>query len=238
MILPAVRSSLSRQDAIQLVALLGRGDAGLRAGAQRRLDEHGIDSLLDDPRTLSALLTDPEVAVRTDLVFYVLVRQALLEGGLDDFEMADYATSLLLAFGKGRRAYRLSASGDGCYAYLVDIVAELPRASRRRAFMLRTHLGNYSLWLSGLFPDYLEARVDRRGAPPMSYYEKLGASGYHEASQSAEAKALGLVGPLRAVATHFSGVRVALNRVSDRYFWPQGTNPVNRLLREVSRGIG
>ena len=33
----------------------------------------------------------------------------------------------------------------------------------QRAFLLRTHMGNFSLWLLGLFPDFLEARMRRRG---------------------------------------------------------------------------
>ena len=43
---------------------------------------------------------------------------------------------------------------------------------------------------------------------------------------------------LKDVADHFSGVRVALNRISDRHFWPQGGDPVSRLLREVSGHFG
>lgn len=234
MILPAVRSSFSRQDAIHLIALISRDDPELRRGARDRLDEMGIDALLDDPRVLSALLTDPDVAVRPELVFYVLVRQALLEGGIQGVAVADYVASMVLAFGSGSRAYRLSQDGEESYAYLVDIMGELQNANQRRAFMLRAHLGNYSLWMSGMFPDFLQARVSRRGAPPLTYYENVGSSGYLEASRSPEAEALGLDQPLNDVARHFSAVRVALNRVSDRYLCPEGANPVNRLLREVS----
>jgi hypothetical protein len=54
------------------------------------------------------------------------------------------------------------------------------------------------------------------------------------ASESPEAAALGVRDALASVARHFSGVRSALNRVSDRYLWRGGGNPVGRLLREVS----
>ena len=40
---------------------------------------------------------------------------------------------------------------------------------------------------------------------------------------------------LRDVANQFSAVRTALNRISDRHFWPEAGNPVGRLLREISR---
>jgi hypothetical protein len=104
----------------------------------------------------------------------------------------------------------------------------------QEAFLLKAHLGNFSLWLSGLFPDFIEARVRRRGAPPIRYYEAMGATGYTMASSSPEAGTLGLEAIFKDVSRHFSAVRVALNQVSDRYLHPTGGNPVDRLLREMT----
>lgn len=234
MILPTVRASFGRKDAMHIVHLLARGDADLVRGAERRLDEEGFDALLDDPRVLNALLTAPDAAAPTNLVFYVLVRHALLEVGLGDRATADYVTSMVVAFGKAGRAYRVSEGTEDEYHYLVDMVARLADADRHEAFLVMTHLGNFSLWLSGLFPDYVEARTHRKGAPPIGYYERMGATGYHLAARSPEAKTRGVDGVLNEVARHFGGVRTALNLVSDRYLCPQGGNPVNRVLREVS----
>ena len=234
MILPTLRSSLSRRDAQQLVDLLGRHDDQLRDGAQERLEDGGIDALLDDPRLPASLLSDPDIAVRPDVVYYVLVRHALLEGGLSEVVVADYVASMLMAFGRAGRAYQVSDGGEVNYRYLVDLMRDLAAADRREAFLIRTHMGNYSLWLTGLFPDFVERRVHRRGAPPLAYYEDVGRAGYRDASRSPEATALGMEEHLRAVGEHFSGVRLALNRISDRYLWRTGANPVNRLLREVA----
>ena len=233
MILPTIRASFSRRDVLHLVHLLGRGDEELQRGAERRLDEEGADAILDDPRVLNALLTDPIASAPTSLVFYVLVRHALIEVGIEDRATADYVASMLVAFGREGRAYRPSDSTPDEYHYLVDMVARLADADRREAFLLRSHLGNFSLWLSGLFPDYLAARVRRRGAPDIGYYERMGTTGYQLAARSPEAKTLGLDKLLGDVADHFSGVRTALNLVSDRYMWPRAGDPVNRLLREV-----
>lgn len=238
MILPTIRASFSRRDVLHLVRLLGKGDEELQRGAERRLDEEGPDAILDDPRLLAALLTDSEASAPTDLVFYVLVRHALLEVGIDDRGTADYVSSMIVAFGTSGRAYRPSDATREEYHYLVDMVARLAEADPREAFLLRSHLGNFSLWLSGLFPDYLAARVRRKGAPDYRYYERMGMTGYQLASQSPEAKSLGLDRLLRDVADHFGGVRTALNLVSDRYLWPRSGNPVNRLLREVVARTG
>lgn len=236
MIMPTIRASFGRGEALHLIELLGRNDAGLKDAARERLERGGIDSLLDDPRVLNALLTDKDVKSRPELIFYVLVRQSLLERGVDDPVAADYVASLLVQFGRSRRAYRISDEGDEEYAYLVDMMLRLGTASGREAFLLRAHIGNFALWLSGLFPDLLEARVRRKGAPPLSYYERMGTTGYQLASESPEAAALGVKDVLASVARQFPGVRGALNRVSDRYLWRDAGNPVGRLLREVSYG--
>jgi len=208
----------------------------LRASARARLESDGVDSLLDDPRVLNALLTDAEVAAPPSLIFYVLVRQTLLEGGVDDKGMADFVASLVVSFGNARRAYRISERDEEEFHYLVDMIAGLDRAGERRAFLLRSHLGNFSLWLAGLFPDFLEARSRRRGAPPIEYYERMGRMSYQLASESRAARDLGVEELLEGVSRDFGRLRGALNRVSDRYLWPQGSNPVGRLLREVSGG--
>ena len=235
MILPTIRASLSRSDSQQLVGLLGQSDPELAEAARLRLEENGIGSLLDDARVRNALLTETDVTVPPQVIFYVLVRQALLEGGIDDETTSDYVASMLVSFGRAGRAYRISGGDDSEFHYLTDMVSELRSADGRRRFLLRVHMGDFALWMSGLFPDYLEARTRRKGAPPISYFEELGATGYRGASESLEAGELGMETVLRDVANQFSAVRTALNRISDRHFWPASGNPVGRLLREVSQ---
>jgi hypothetical protein len=234
MIMPTIRASFSRGEAQHLVWLLGRNDPEMGKAAQRRLDEDGIDSILDDPRVLNALMTDAHAGASPAVLAYVLVRQALLECGIDDRGMADYVATLLVRFGCGSRAYRVSDKAEEEFHYLVDIATRSDGESGKSAFLLRCHLGNYSLWISGLFPDWLERRVDRKGAPRIAYYERMGATGYRLAADTREAEALGVGDVFRRVAREFPGVRTALNRMSDRYLFPGSANVVNRLLRDVA----
>lgn len=232
MILPNVRGMFGRREAAEAVALLAGGDPELATSGEERLRDEGLDALLDDPRLLNAMLTDRHVRVRPELVFYVLVRHALLEGGVEDLRLADYMAALLLAFGRSRRANRIADSDDREYEYLVDMLEDVAGEKGRRAFLLCAHLGNYSLWLSGLFPQYIEARVERRGAPPLEYYEEMGATGYRLAADTVYAEAFRLATLYRDAAFRFSELRAALNRLSYRYFWP-GTG-----LRRLGRGRG
>ena len=181
------------------------------------------------------MLTDPDVKAPPALVFYVLIRQSLLEAGVEDRATADYVASVVTAFGRGRRAYTVSDDSDEEYRYLVDMVARLGNSGPREAFLLQTHLGDYSLWLAGLFPDYVEARTRRKGAPSVDYYERMGSTGYRQAAGSKEARTLGVEKVLEAVGRRFGEARVALNCVAERYLWPQA-NPLSRLLRQDEQG--
>lgn len=233
MILPHIRGSFGRTEAAWLLALLADGQ-GSREDEEDRIRDEGIDALLDDPRTLNALLTGPGIAtIPAPLAFYLLVRHALLEDGINNPTVADYLASLLLEFRKERRAQRVAEAGDDEYDYLVDIVDAIADSRGRESFLLRAHLGNFSLWLSGLFPDRITARVHRRGAPGIQYYEELGATGFRMAAGTSTAERCGLDHLYLTFAYNFPALRVALNRIADRYLFPSTGDPVDRLLRQV-----
>ena len=217
-----------------LVDLLGSGDAELRRGAEARIAVEGLDVLLDDPRVLNAVLTDSNLNASPRLVFYVLIRHALLERGITDRLTADYLTSLVLTFGEKNRAYRISESSPEEFHYLVDLVRRHLEGDSRDVFLVCSHMGNYALWLTGLFPDYIHERMYRRGAPPLGYYEEVGSSGFSAAARSDQAKEFGLSELFLAASRDFPVLREVLNRLADRHFWKAGANSVERLLREVA----
>ena len=164
-----------------------------------------------------------------------MVRHTLLDLGLPNPHIADYLAALLVEFMEGGRAYRIARYDDKTYRYVVDLVADIESEnSESRQFLLRAHLGNFSLWISGLFPDYVIARVHRKGAPGIDYYEDLGATGFRMASQCEIAGRYDLDRIYRDVANEFGVVRRALNRFSDRFFFPVARSSVDRLLRQVS----
>jgi len=234
MILPHIRSTFDRSDAHFIIWLLTRGSEAAREREEARLREDGFDSILDDPRTLNALMAGRQFSTaRPELVFYVLIRHALLEDGINDPGLADYLTALVLTFGREGRAYQIEQE-DTEYLYLVDIAAAGDASDGRRAFLLRAHLGEFALWLSGLFPDHIAARVHRRAAPPLSYYEELGSTGYRLAAQHTEAEAVGIAELYRNCADFFPALRIALNRVADRHLFPATGDRIDRLLRQVA----
>jgi hypothetical protein len=237
MIVPNVRTKFDRSDAAFIIWLLARGDEAEQQRARERLEEQGLDAILDDPRTFNALMATREFSsAHPGLVFYLLVRHALLESDVSDRVLADYLAALLVAFGHTRRAFRPHEQTQEFF-HLVDIVAAGDDASGERAFMLRAHLGEFALWLSGLFPDHITARVQRRGAPGLDYYEQLGATGYRMAADHSIARTHGLDRVYRECAETFPVLRTALNRIADRHLFPASGDRIERLLRQVADGF-
>lgn len=203
------RSRLTSDDLDLLSRTLGATDRE----RDRALTRLGLDAVLDRPEIRPALLDGRMPGPSPSLFFYVLVRHALLAEGLDDRSLADYCAALLREFGVRRRANQIAPVDDHEHHYLVDLLADLAHADGDRQFRILVHLGNYALWIAGLFPDRIEARRHRRGGPGLDYYEALGQRGFAEAAGHRLAEWTGLAVILHDTADQFTGVRRALNRV-------------------------
>lgn len=233
MILADTRHRLTRNDAQLAARLLAAESGEPLAELEARLADEGINAILDDPRLPGALLRDPRGAHASFPLFsYVLIRHALRRMGEDDRGLADYVSSILVHFGFRDRAWRITENDDEIYNALVHLADDLDDPDARRAFLVRTHLGNYALWLSGLFPDYIEQRRWRRGGPDLEYYEEMGRRGFQLAADHRLAEEHGLTTLYASAAERFGVLRLALNGVSDALFFPAVQTP-ERLMRQV-----
>jgi hypothetical protein len=209
-------------------------DAGDDLGQlEARLADEGIDAILDDPRLPGLLLRNARAAHASIRLFaYVMIRQALRAEGVTDRGLADYVTSVVVQFGYRDRAHRIDESDDEVYSALVALAEDLDDPDARRSFLVRTHLGNYALWLSGIFPDYIEQRRWRRGGPDLGYYEEMGRRGFQLAADHRIAEEHGLAVLYSTAAERFGTLRLALNTISDSLFFPN-VNTAERLMRQV-----
>lgn len=233
MILANTRSRLTRDDAQLAVRLVARGSGRAQDEAEGTLADQGIDPLLDDPRLLDGLLSARQGAHASWPLFcYVVVRHALRRIGDDDRQLADYVAAIILHFGLRQRARQLAEHDDATYDTLASLGDEVEGRDATRAFLARAHLGNYALWLSGLFPDHIEQRRWRRGGPTLGYFELMGRRGFRLAADHRLATEHGLSALFATAAERFPRLRVALNQVSDRLLFPHVHTP-ERLMRQV-----
>lgn len=233
MITANVRQHLTREDAQLALRLVASGSSDAYRTGEETLREQGIDAILDDPRLLPAMLENHQAAhASLPLFTYVIVRHALSEAGEKDRFIADFVSSILLHFGIRDRAHKIREHDDQVYDTLASLIADADSGDATRAFLVRAHLGNYALWLAGLFPDNIESRRHRWGGPDLEYFDEMGRKGYLLAANHRLAAEHGLTSLFQAVGDRFGRLRVALNRVSDRIIFPHN-HSADRLIRQV-----
>jgi hypothetical protein len=91
----------------------------------------------------------------------------------------------------------------------------LRRVTPEQAFLLRAHVGNYSLFISGIFHENMQRRR-LRGGPDVKFYEQIGRTNYQLLASHATARRCELDQVFEELADRFCDVRCALNRLSDQ----------------------
>lgn len=212
------RSKFTRDDLTFVVDHLGRS---LRlSDAVQRLcqDQDSLDQILDLEGLHQALVDQPQcVQVSPAFYFYVLTRRALLRHGLDDRNLCDYIATVLTDFTQRQNLDKVAATeSTRTFAYVSDLLQSIEHAPAAQIFSLRRFLADYTLFLSGVFKENIEARHQRRGAPGLSFYEAIGRQSYRSAAAQPQALREDLRDLLDQIAEAFHEVRLALNALADQ----------------------
>jgi hypothetical protein len=149
--------------------------------------------------------TDTQYNLTPVLVFYVLCRHFLLQNTIDDIEIAEYLGALLLEFVEKKRVFSIAKYDDEIYTYLYDLYADMERTEGNRKFLCATHLGDYGLWMSGLFPDHITN---------IEYCDNMALIGYKVASIMPQAQTTGIFQYLDKVVNSYRSVRQSLTDLS------------------------
>lgn len=229
---PNCRDQFTAQDFDFIVRTLG-GTGDRRFLLDLLADTDSRDLILDDEGLARFVLDDPGcVAISPHLYFYVLVRRVFLRVDIADRELADYVAELLADFthrDSPRRSLPDNVNDD---SYLFEMFAALRDADEQASFQIRAHIGNRSLFLTGLWAENLRERSRRRGAPDIGYYEQIGASSFRAASLNRLAGEFEVARVYEALGERFHETRLALNEVTDRHlsmgdFWGTNTRLLN-----------
>ncbi|MBU6401425.1 MAG: hypothetical protein KGS61_14000 [Verrucomicrobia bacterium] len=214
---PNCRVQFTAEDVAFILSALRAGAGQARALVELLTEENSRDLILDDEALYRALLEQRGcLPVSARLYFYVLVRRVLREAGIEDRAVADYVAELLAEFSRTERL-RGGVPGSGtALDYFVDLLAALGAADERAGFVIHAHIGNYSLFLAGIFPERLRFRAEIRGSPDLRYYERLGQASFRVASDHRLARKYQLTRIFTTLAERFQAARLALNDLSNR----------------------
>jgi len=214
---PNCRIQFTAEDLDFIVSALGDDPAKNEALCKLLSDEETRDSILDHERLYHALLEQRGcLRVSNHFYFYIMVRNVLDKAGIQDRRVADYVAEMLAEFSQADRSRCMINGGEQAFDYFFEMLAALKTADDRTSFIIRAHIGNHSLFLSGVFPQRIRYRAEQRGFPDLRYYEALGQASFRVASDHRLAARYEL-GPIFAtLADQFQATRLALNDMSDR----------------------
>lgn len=196
----------SQRDAVSLVSLLS--------------DENERDAILDHELIYESVVDRTGcLQVSAAFYFYILTRRVLRRASLDERALTDYVAAVLLAFSHTSQLQSPQSPDNSPnvrnFTYISDLLTQLNTCGPEHTFLLRTHLANYSLFLSGVFVERIQSHEQRRGAPSLSFYEAVGQSSYLSAAQHPQARRSDLHTIFELLGQEFRRVRLALNNLTE-----------------------
>jgi len=226
------RVQFAAEDIDFILSVLGRKLGDSECLTRLLADEDTRDQILDDEALFQALLERRGcLRVTSRFYFYVLVRNVFRRADLDDRSVADYVAEVLAEFAQTGRAQCIVPGENGPLEYFFEMLAALQKADDRTSFYLRVHVGNCSLFLSGVFPERIRFRAELRGFPDLKYYDAVGRTQYRVASDHQLAQRHDVAEILGTLAERFQTTRLALNDIADRLFsLGDAASPLDTLL--------
>lgn len=219
MIQPNCRVQFTADDISFIAATLSRDPGNQQCLVQLLADEDTRDEILDDRQLYQAVLEHRGcLRISDHLYFYIVVRRVLREAGIEDRRVADYVAELLCEFSRQDRSRCALPGENRPMEYVFEMLAAMQNADERTRFYLKAHIGDHSLFLSGVFPERIRFRAEYRGFPDLSYYEAMGQTNYRAAGDHRLAERYELAPIFSILAEQFHEARVALNDVSERLF--------------------
>jgi hypothetical protein len=226
-ILPNCRQRFTPADIEFITRTLARSRGQEHALLELLADSETRDQLLDEEKLVDALQDLPGCTqISEHCYFYILVRHVLRRIGMEDRRLADYVAEMLAGFLREEHLHPLRDPEGRPVQYVFEMLAALQNADDRSRFLIQAHLGNHTLFITGLFPTRIRWQSERRGAPGIEYYEGMGRSSYKAASDHRLAERYDLDRVLAHLSDAFGDVRQALNDLADRVTWLGDRPPI------------
>src|SRR3989475_12177302 len=163
MIRPIIHRQLTRGDLACLVDEIARMDVSEGREADQALQAGAVDTVLDSPAALEAVLGrgGAPAPLPLTLLWYVPIRAQLRLRGVTDIVLADYAATLPVVFATSH-SQRAVAHGENGMAEWWRVVAALPRGTVGQA-EAAADAAALALWWAGCFPEWVERGGAGRG---------------------------------------------------------------------------
>ena len=143
---------------------------------------------------------------------------------LEDTQVLNYIANMLAQFTESSRLYNENGDEARSHQYIVDMITDSLHSDNIEKFHIYCHIGNYTLFLTGMIPEYIKYRNEYKRRPvDEHYYVGFGKTYYGLASGNTNARRSRLTGTLSQLSEGFEVVAQVLSFMNREYFYPART---------------
>ncbi len=143
---------------------------------------------------------------------------------LDDTRVSNYIANMLAQFTESSRLYNEKGDETKSHQYIVDMITDSLHSDNIEKFNIYCHIGDYTLFLTGMIPEYIRHRYEYKRRPvDENYYVGFGKTYYGLASGNTTARKNRLTGTLSQLSDGFEVVAQVLSFMNKEYFYPAKT---------------
>jgi hypothetical protein len=143
---------------------------------------------------------------------------------LEDTHVSNYIANMLAQFIDSSKLFSMGDDEKKSHQYIVDMITDSLHSDNIEKFYIYCHIGNYTLFLTGMIPEYIKYRYEYKRRPvDKQYYVGFGKTYYGLASEHTNARRNRLTGTLSRLSEGFEVVAQVLSFMNREYLYPAKT---------------
>lgn len=136
---------------------------------------------------------------------------------LNDDELTIYLVSMLDKFVDAERVHQIPSFDDEEFHYVFEMIEASQKSSDTESYQIFCHIGNYSLYLTGIFPDWIRYRHERKNRPmDVNDYSDYGKTYFKKAARHRLAKKKKMEPVLKKLSRGYDLARAGLELLFKR----------------------
>ena len=143
---------------------------------------------------------------------------------LEDTQVSNYIANMLAQFIESSKLFSTNDDEKKSHQYIVDMITDSLHSDNIEKFNIYCHIGNYTLFLTGMIPEYIKHRYEYKQIPvDKHYYIGFGKTYYGLASEHTNARKNRLAGTLSQLSDGFEAIAQVLSFMNRKYLYPAKT---------------
>lgn len=141
---------------------------------------------------------------------------------LEDTQVSNYVANMLAQFIESSKLFSMNTDEKKSHQYIVDMITDSLHSDNTEKFNIYCHIGNYTLFLTGMIPEYIKCRNEYKQIPvDKHHYVGFGKTYYGLASEHTNARRKRLDGTLSQLSDGFEAVAQVLSFMNRKYLHPE-----------------